>query len=184
MQQITSDPTPDWAPQWSPDGREIAYYPYRSGRREIWIVPVGGGPARQLTHAGGLHEKWPPDGEKVFYYSEGGLHSIPAAGGEPRSVGGARAVRMSPDAGARAMSPDGRWLAAYNEKGIWRVALAGGDPILITKTRGRVAKWFPDGQSIVFAYGANLWQATVDGKGERPLTNFVGRLGDLEQEPG
>jgi Tol biopolymer transport system component len=85
--------------------------------------------------------------------------------------------------GARAISPDGRWLAPYNEKGIWRMALAGGDPILITKMQGRFAKWFPDGRSIVFVYGANLWQATVDGKAERPLTNFVGRRGYLEQDP-
>ena len=184
MQQITSDPTPDWAPQWSPDGREIAYYAFRSGQREIWIAPVGGGPARQLTHAGrALHEKWSPDGATVFYVGVGGLYSIPAAGGEPRKVGGDPPVRTSPDAGARAMSPDGRWFAANNEKGIWRVALAGGDPILITKMQGRFAKWFPDGHSIVFVYGANLWQATVDGKPARPLTNFVGRRGYLENDP-
>src|SRR5262249_5829432 len=183
MQQITSDPTPDWAPQGSRDGREIAYYGFRSGRREIWIVPVGGGPARQLTHAGGLHGKWSPDGATIFYSGAGGFYSIPAAGGEPRRVGGDRPVGMSNPAGARAISHDGRWFAAYNEKGIWRVALAGGDPILITKMQGRFAKWFPDGHSIVFVYGANLWQATVDGKAPRPLTNFVGRRGYLEQDP-
>ncbi len=40
---------PDWYPRWSPDGSQIAFYAYRSGNREVWTMPVTGGPARQLT---------------------------------------------------------------------------------------------------------------------------------------
>ena len=44
MQQLTTDPTPDWAPRWSPSGNEIAFYAYRSGQREIWVQPFSGAP--------------------------------------------------------------------------------------------------------------------------------------------
>jgi Tol biopolymer transport system component len=33
----------------SPDGREVAFYSYRSGRRDIWVMPATGGAARQVT---------------------------------------------------------------------------------------------------------------------------------------
>ena len=49
MQPLTNDPAPDWAPAWSPDGSEIAFYSGRSGNRDIFVVPSGGGPLRQLT---------------------------------------------------------------------------------------------------------------------------------------
>jgi Tol biopolymer transport system component len=26
LTQLTNDPTPDWNPRWSPDGKEIAFY--------------------------------------------------------------------------------------------------------------------------------------------------------------
>src|SRR6185295_8247563 len=34
MTPLTTDPAPDWDPRWSPDGREIAFYAYRSGNRD------------------------------------------------------------------------------------------------------------------------------------------------------
>ena len=36
---ISIDPTPDWNPRWSPDGREIAFYAYRTGNRDIFVMP-------------------------------------------------------------------------------------------------------------------------------------------------
>ena len=50
-------------PTWSPDGTEIAFMSRRSGYREIWVVPSGGGEARQVTTEGsdGMPE-WSPDG--------------------------------------------------------------------------------------------------------------------------
>ena len=37
------------APRLSPDGKQIAFFSYRSGDRKIWVVPSDGGPAVQLT---------------------------------------------------------------------------------------------------------------------------------------
>ncbi len=62
MERLSSDPTPDWAPRISPDGQQIAFYSYRSGNRDLWVMPAAGGPARQLTDhpAADLFPSCPP----------------------------------------------------------------------------------------------------------------------------
>ena len=42
MTPLATDPTPDWNPRWSPDGKEIAFYSYRAGSRDIWVMPSRG----------------------------------------------------------------------------------------------------------------------------------------------
>jgi Tol biopolymer transport system component len=46
---LTHDPGDEFAPAWSPDGREIAYV----ANTEIWLMDADGGDQRQLTHDGG-----------------------------------------------------------------------------------------------------------------------------------
>ena len=41
MQQLTIDPTPDWAPKWSPDGEQVAFYAF-SGRQAGTVDRAGG----------------------------------------------------------------------------------------------------------------------------------------------
>ena len=43
MQPLTSDPTPDWRPSVSADGKQIVFYAYRTGNRELWTMPLCGG---------------------------------------------------------------------------------------------------------------------------------------------
>ncbi|WP_217246421.1 S41 family peptidase [Streptomyces sp. AC602_WCS936] len=63
--RLTVDRTKTGHPRFSPDGRHIAYTSWRSLVPEVHLVPVDGGPGRQLTHWGGLDTRvcgWsPPD---------------------------------------------------------------------------------------------------------------------------
>ncbi|MEU9637338.1 S41 family peptidase [Streptomyces tendae] len=63
--RLTVDRTKAGPPRFSPDGRHIAYTSWRSLVPEVHLVPVDGGPGRQLTHWGGLDTRvcgWsPPD---------------------------------------------------------------------------------------------------------------------------
>ncbi|MGW7567344.1 S41 family peptidase [Streptomyces tendae] len=63
--RLTVDRTKAGPPRFSPDGRHIAYTSWRSLVPEVHLVPVDGGPARQLTHWGGFDTRvcgWsPPD---------------------------------------------------------------------------------------------------------------------------
>ncbi|HHO59639.1 MAG TPA: hypothetical protein ENJ64_05305 [Thiotrichales bacterium] len=47
--QLTSNPAIDSRPSWSPGGDAIAFESSRSGKMNIWRMPVSGGKARQLT---------------------------------------------------------------------------------------------------------------------------------------
>ncbi|MFD8024090.1 S41 family peptidase [Streptomyces lavendulae] len=65
--RITVDRTRVGHPRFSPDGRHIAFTTWRSLDPEIHLAPVGGGPARRLTHWGATDTRvcgWtPPDEE-------------------------------------------------------------------------------------------------------------------------
>lgn len=65
--QFTQGTGGDSTPRFSPDGRNLAFLSARSGKSEIWIMPVGGGEARQLTKLGGAisDHTFSPDGKKI-----------------------------------------------------------------------------------------------------------------------
>jgi Tol biopolymer transport system component len=78
-------------PTFSPDGRFVAYASDRSGNFDIWVQPLAGGDAVQITrHA--AHERqpaWSPDGSTIAFRSErggGGLFAVPALGGIERQL--------------------------------------------------------------------------------------------------
>lgn len=73
----SSSATPEGAPAWSPDGHTIAFNSTRTGRSEIFTIPVGGGSAVQLTNelGGAFNPAWSADGSTIYYTSTiGTLH--------------------------------------------------------------------------------------------------------------
>lgn len=68
--QLTSGVAKDSNPQWSPDGGSIAFVSDRAGLQQLYLLPVDGGEARQLTEVergigGGF--AWSPDGSKIAF---------------------------------------------------------------------------------------------------------------------
>src|SRR5262245_29061525 len=47
--RLTAGLARDANPQWSPDGKQIAFLSTRSGKRQIYLIRVEGGEARALT---------------------------------------------------------------------------------------------------------------------------------------
>jgi Tol biopolymer transport system component/C-terminal processing protease CtpA/Prc len=61
----------DAYPQWSPDGRWIAFGSNRDGNMDVFLIPAQGGAARQLTFhsADDIPTDWSPDGRRVLFTS-------------------------------------------------------------------------------------------------------------------
>jgi dipeptidyl aminopeptidase/acylaminoacyl peptidase len=61
----------DLAPRWSPDGNTLAFLSDRSGSMQIYLLPMHGGEARQLTSLshGVTEYSWRPDGKALVAHS-------------------------------------------------------------------------------------------------------------------
>ena len=112
--------------QISPDGERIAYAVRWSNdardwyRGAIWLVPFGGGPARQVTSGDGQDSspRWSPDGRTLAFVSDRGeppkgrkraprnVYLLELDGGEAR-----RLTAFTEDCGDLTWSPDGSRLA-------------------------------------------------------------------------
>jgi TolB protein len=72
LTKLTHAPDQDGAmPQWSPDGRQIAFASGRSGHQEIYVMDVDGGNPRQLTTLGAISGEpaWSPNGARIVFFS-------------------------------------------------------------------------------------------------------------------
>src|SRR5262249_24134425 len=103
LTRVTFDGGLQIEPTWSPDGRFIAYSSDKGGNFDIWVQPVGGGDAKQITYspADDWQPDWSPDGSRLVFRSErdrGGLYTVPVLGGYEQKIStfGYR-PRWSPD---------------------------------------------------------------------------------------
>jgi Tol biopolymer transport system component/DNA-binding winged helix-turn-helix (wHTH) protein len=70
LRQLTEDAYNDRRPNWSPDGKLIAFHSNRGGKVDIWTIRPDGGGLHQLTDIPGgsvTHPVWSPDGKKLVY---------------------------------------------------------------------------------------------------------------------
>jgi Tol biopolymer transport system component/DNA-binding winged helix-turn-helix (wHTH) protein len=66
---LTNDGGQNIFADWSPDGQMVAYHSRKKGG--IWVVPSGGGAARQVVNFGS-QPSWTPDGEQMVFTSDAG----------------------------------------------------------------------------------------------------------------
>ena len=61
----------EWAPLFSPDGKQIVFRSERNGDYDLYVMPAEGGPARRLTWHGATDDPccWLPDGSGVIFSS-------------------------------------------------------------------------------------------------------------------
>ena len=58
-------------PQWSPDGKTIAFVSKRVEKSNLWLISTAGGEAQQLTKMPGdvSSYRWSPDGKSIAFTS-------------------------------------------------------------------------------------------------------------------
>jgi Tol biopolymer transport system component len=167
-------------PTWSPDGRFIAYTSDQSGNFDIWVQPVAGGRAVQVTAdpATDWQPSWSADGNTLAFRSErdgGGIFVVPALGGRER--------RLTTFGYWPVWSPKTTQLlfvvrppmqnASLVVPPVYLVDLDGGEPRRILadalgqfENVGRIL-WHPDGQRISFQ--GNLRESSEGGFWTLPI---------------
>jgi dipeptidyl aminopeptidase/acylaminoacyl peptidase len=70
--KFTNSARRDMMPRWSPVGDEIAFLSTRSGKPQVWVIPVAGGEARQVTFAkrGVGDFVWSSDGQWIAFNTQ------------------------------------------------------------------------------------------------------------------
>ena len=67
--QLTFGDKTDGQPEWSPDGKHIAFVRTDTDKSQIWLLPLNGGEAYAITKAefGATRPRWSPDGTKIMF---------------------------------------------------------------------------------------------------------------------
>ena len=147
------------SPDWSPDGRRIAFRSGPYGADHIDVIEVDGSDRRRLTPpTGASFPAWSPDGLTLaFARTEIGkrdIYLMNADGSNPRVItqSNGRAQRL----GGVAWSPDGKHILFDTRWGgdwdLWVVNADGSDQRQLTRAGADTARaaWSPDGKRIVF----------------------------------
>jgi Tol biopolymer transport system component len=144
------------SPDFSPDGRRLAFVSTRSGSAELWIADVDGRNERQLTRFGRASirpPRWSPDGQTILVsVSVNGqldLYTVRVADGQ--------LVRLTDDQDdeiAPSWSHDGSSVMfGARRSGRWqvmRLRLADRSLVQLTTDGGYAAYASPDGRSVLF----------------------------------
>ncbi len=98
-------------PQFSPDGRWIAYVTDESGQREVYVQALSGRQGKwRISHEGGRWPLWAPDGRRLYYRSDRSGDQVWAVdvGAGPDFSAGRPRLLFSPEGYSRG-SPVGTW---------------------------------------------------------------------------
>jgi Tol biopolymer transport system component len=172
----------DFDPQFSPDGKRIAFSSDRAGNTELWLCDRDASNAVQLTSLGSLSigAAWSPDGRWIAFASrpkgQADIFVIPANGGTPRNLTNHPATDILPR-----WSPDGKWIYfGSNRTGrfeIWKMSGEGRHAHQVTKDGGAFAIESPDAKSLYYTKAdgsGRLWRIEVEGGEETLVLDSLG----------
>lgn len=186
QEQLIASRFIDSAPDYSPDGSEIAFESDRTGASEIWVCKNDGTQCKRLTNIFGPNTsspRWSPDGKLLAFNS--GFHGrsaifvVNASGGTPvRVTTGAfeAADNLIPN-----WSRDGQSLYfSSNRTGrfeVWRTKVNGDEERQITQHGGYNGMESADGKSLYYVQDTDkttIWRTPLNGGEAQPVAGPLG----------
>jgi dipeptidyl aminopeptidase/acylaminoacyl peptidase len=200
LRRLTTNPANDRQPDWSPDGRDIAYTiskPNASANFEVARMTATGQQPRQLTTTetgqASSQPSWLPDASAILFRRSGPgrVSTIWQMG----PFGESPQLRFQPPYAPLypSMSPDRRRVlftaimspTGDTDRAIFAVAAGGGEPATLFDVPGAFDSgpaWSPDGTQIAFESNANvdaanpegdmeIWKMAADGSRQTQLTH-------------
>ncbi|MBI5275955.1 MAG: S9 family peptidase [Burkholderiales bacterium] len=180
---LTHGPGEDQSPQWSPRQDQLAFVSDRGGTAQVYLMPCGGGEARQCgTFPGAVNNlKWMPDGESLVVAA-----AVPV---DPDWRGGRSDGRTPKE--RTPGSPEVAWRLPYKTDGsgymlarevhLFRLDAASGKTTQLTDGAFDVMDFdiSPDGKHIAyvrtregrFAHRTDLWRCNAEGTHPVQLTS-------------
>jgi Tol biopolymer transport system component len=173
-------------PQFSPDGKKIAFVSNRSGTWELWLCDGEGSNLARLTSMGGpavIGPRWSPDGRRLVFFAATGVsgqyqsYLIDAEGGLPQRLSrDDRQLEALPS-----WSRDGHLIYFVSGRSgslqIWKAPVDGGAPAQITRGGGAEALESPDGRLLYYTKvpetGPGLWSVPIAGGEETRVLDSV-----------
>ncbi|HEY7233401.1 MAG TPA: protein kinase [Gemmatimonadaceae bacterium] len=157
--RVTDDDADSNDPQWSPDGKVLAYSVSAAGGKDVATQPLAGGGTRVVASRPGIQfpSDWPREGALIVTDDggPGGQHDIVAQplDGSPSKP----YVATGADETAGRVAPNEHWIAyVSNASGQEEVYLdayprtGGGTPRMISQGGGRDPVWRGDGRELYY----------------------------------
>ena len=138
----------------------------------------------QLTHDGLPKSLVGTDGSRLYlgfartitYSATTGIMEMSASGGDPVRIPAVSTAILPLN-----VSPDGAEILVKDNQGtdyrgeLWKLPVLGGAPRRLGGLVGQDAAWSPDGKTLVYADGSELFTARNDGTEPRKLVSLTGR---------
>ena len=188
-EQLTTDPSDEFLPAWSPDGKEIAFYTWRKGNRDLTLMMADGSRFQQLTDdpLSESYPDWSPDALHLVFTSgkvDSGELFVISRENKDASWGGLRQLSSDGASQGAKWSPDGRLIAYTWADTLRLIPAEGGDPRILVETKDPAAMprpkfpaWSPDSKTVYYmAYDAekqaSFWSVPVSGGKPKLLVRF------------
>jgi TolB protein len=159
---IVESEEPLLSPTWAPNGREIAYVSFESGRPAIYRQNIATGAREKLTNFKGLNSapSWSPDGSKLaMVLSKDGNPDIYVMDLATKSL--RRLTRNAAIDTEPSWFPDGKSLVFTSDRGrkpqIYKVSLDGGmvERLTFEGNYNAKAQVLPDGSGLIMVHRAD-----------------------------
>ena len=192
--RVTDDPAPDYIPEWSPDGRHIAFLRDVGDDLALFVVSPHGDGERRLLDVHHRFEReqlgWTPDSREIVYRGpspEGYvIHAVAVDTGKRRQL---TSPGLDADSGRYlgdahpTFSPDGRRLAFVRRREvrvdeIWIKPATGGAETPLTARSTNISKmyWTADSRELLYSSLGRVFRTSVDNGAPERIRGFGGEV--------